>query len=94
MPKEHKGKTTKEYLRIALDRIADSASLPPYGAVGQVINICRSRSSYKRNHSSNPNPLFQNLHGMSAVPLCMYLVVYVQTLSELYLTTSKHPTGG
>lgn len=36
VPKEHKDKTSKEYLRIALDRIADSASLPPFGAVDQV----------------------------------------------------------
>ncbi|CAL4932975.1 unnamed protein product [Urochloa decumbens] len=36
VPKEHKDKTSKEYLRVALDRIADSASLPPYGAVDQV----------------------------------------------------------
>nr|TKV94318.1 hypothetical protein SEVIR_9G286000v2 [Setaria viridis] len=35
VPKEHKDKTSKEYLRVALDRIADSASLPPYGAVDQ-----------------------------------------------------------
>ncbi|KAK3153511.1 hypothetical protein QOZ80_2BG0175560 [Eleusine coracana subsp. coracana] len=36
VPKEHKGKTSKKYLRVALDRMADSACLPPYGAVGQV----------------------------------------------------------
>lgn len=36
VPKEHKDKTSKGYLRVALDRIADSASLPPYGAVDQV----------------------------------------------------------
>ncbi|CAL4924444.1 unnamed protein product [Urochloa decumbens] len=36
VPKEHKDKTSKEYLRVALDKIADSASLPPYGAVDQV----------------------------------------------------------
>lgn len=37
VPKERKDKqASKEYLRIALDRIADSAGLPPLGAVGQV----------------------------------------------------------
>ncbi|KAL6854326.1 hypothetical protein ACP4OV_019229 [Aristida adscensionis] len=36
VPKEHKDKTSKEYLRVALDRMADSASLPPYGAVDEV----------------------------------------------------------
>ncbi|XP_066342781.1 uncharacterized protein [Miscanthus floridulus] len=36
VPKEHKDKTSKEYLRIVLDRIADSASHPPFGAVDQV----------------------------------------------------------
>ncbi|KAJ1283818.1 hypothetical protein BS78_03G155800 [Paspalum vaginatum] len=36
VPKEHKERTSKEFLRVALDRMADSASLPPYGAVDQV----------------------------------------------------------
>ncbi|XP_062200928.1 uncharacterized protein LOC133903530 [Phragmites australis] len=36
VPKEHKDKTSKEYIRVALDRMADSACLPPYGAVDQV----------------------------------------------------------
>ncbi|KAL6615375.1 hypothetical protein ACP70R_037645 [Stipagrostis hirtigluma subsp. patula] len=36
VPKEHKEKTSKEYLRVALDRMADAACLPPYGAVDQV----------------------------------------------------------
>lgn len=33
---EHKNKASKEYLRVALDKMADAASLPPYGAVNQV----------------------------------------------------------
>ncbi|THU66405.1 hypothetical protein C4D60_Mb05t13800 [Musa balbisiana] len=36
LPKDHNQQTSKEYLRIALDRIAASASLPPYSAVDQV----------------------------------------------------------
>ncbi|TVU31230.1 hypothetical protein EJB05_22909 [Eragrostis curvula] len=36
VPKEHKEKTSKKYIRVALDRMADSACLPPYGAVDQV----------------------------------------------------------
>ncbi|KAF8740108.1 hypothetical protein HU200_013824 [Digitaria exilis] len=36
VPKAHKEKTSKEYLRVVLDRMADSARLPPYGAVDQV----------------------------------------------------------
>ncbi|KAL5217320.1 hypothetical protein ABZP36_018004 [Zizania latifolia] len=33
---EHKNKGSKERLRVALDKMADAASLPPYGAVNQV----------------------------------------------------------
>ncbi|KQJ96356.1 uncharacterized LOC100839725 [Brachypodium distachyon] len=36
VPKEHKDRTSKKYLRVALDRMADSVKLPPYGAVDQV----------------------------------------------------------
>ncbi|RRT81506.1 hypothetical protein B296_00011109 [Ensete ventricosum] len=36
LPKDHNQQTSKEYLRIALDRMAASASLPPYSAVHQV----------------------------------------------------------
>jgi len=36
VPKEHKEKASKKYIRVALDRMADSACLPPYGAVNQV----------------------------------------------------------
>ncbi|CAL9158930.1 unnamed protein product [Musa hybrid cultivar] len=36
LPKDHNQQTSKEYLRIALDRMAASASLPPYSAVDQV----------------------------------------------------------
>jgi len=36
LPKDRHHKVSKEYLRIALDSIAASADLPPYGAVNQV----------------------------------------------------------
>ncbi|TVU31227.1 hypothetical protein EJB05_22906, partial [Eragrostis curvula] len=36
VPKEHTDKTSKKYIRVALDRMADSACLPPYGAVDQL----------------------------------------------------------
>lgn len=39
VPAEHKKKAPKEYLRIALDKMADAASLPPHGAVSQVDSI-------------------------------------------------------
>ncbi|XP_040384367.1 uncharacterized protein LOC102721485 [Oryza brachyantha] len=35
VPKE-KDRTTKQYIRVAFDRMADSINLPPYGAVEQV----------------------------------------------------------
>lgn len=37
VPKEHKDRTSKKYLRVAFDRLAASVNLPPYGAVDQVI---------------------------------------------------------
>uniref|UniRef100_J3LM13 EF-hand domain-containing protein n=1 Tax=Oryza brachyantha TaxID=4533 RepID=J3LM13_ORYBR len=36
VPIENKNKVSKEYLIVALDKMADAASLPPYGAVNQV----------------------------------------------------------
>ena len=36
VPKEHKDRTSKKYLRVALDKLAASVNLPPYGAVDQV----------------------------------------------------------
>ncbi|KAK1651717.1 hypothetical protein QYE76_069522 [Lolium multiflorum] len=36
VPKEHEKKASKEQLRVALDKMADAASLPPHGAVNQV----------------------------------------------------------
>ncbi|KAJ6822642.1 uncharacterized protein M6B38_386460 [Iris pallida] len=39
LPKNHNLRTSKDYLRVALDGIAASAELPPYGAVDQVDTI-------------------------------------------------------
>ncbi|KAG1361897.1 hypothetical protein COCNU_10G001160 [Cocos nucifera] len=39
LPKDHHQKTSKDYLRVALDGMASSAGLPPYGAVDQVDDI-------------------------------------------------------
>lgn len=39
LPKDRHHKVPKEYLRIALDNIAASADLPPYGAVNEVDTI-------------------------------------------------------
>ncbi|MCL7022360.1 hypothetical protein MKW94_006984 [Papaver nudicaule] len=39
LPRDRSGKLSKEYLRVALDSMAPSASLPPYGAVNQMDNI-------------------------------------------------------
>ncbi|KAI3844852.1 hypothetical protein MKW92_048532 [Papaver armeniacum] len=39
LPRDRSGKLSKEYLRVALDSLAPSASLPPYGAVNQMDNI-------------------------------------------------------
>ncbi|KAM0869092.1 hypothetical protein ACQ4PT_040885 [Festuca glaucescens] len=36
VPKEHEKRASKEQLRVALDKMADAASLPPHGAVNQV----------------------------------------------------------
>ncbi|XP_062216186.1 uncharacterized protein LOC133916514 [Phragmites australis] len=36
VPAEHKSKASKECIRAALDKMADAASLPPYGAVDEV----------------------------------------------------------
>jgi hypothetical protein len=37
VPTEHEKKASKEHLRVALDKMADKASLPPHGAVDQVL---------------------------------------------------------
>ncbi|KAF6142920.1 hypothetical protein GIB67_003876 [Kingdonia uniflora] len=39
IPKDRHGKFSKEYLRVALDFIAPSAGLPPYGAVDQMSKV-------------------------------------------------------
>ncbi|KAL5985948.1 hypothetical protein ACLOJK_027938 [Asimina triloba] len=39
LPKDHHGKESKDYIRVALDEMAASAGLPPYGAVGQKSNV-------------------------------------------------------
>lgn len=39
LPKDHNNRTSKDYLRVALDGIAASVELPPYGAVDQVDTI-------------------------------------------------------
>ncbi|KAI4969151.1 hypothetical protein ZWY2020_000065 [Hordeum vulgare] len=36
VPKEHKDRTSKKYLRVAFDKMDASVNLPPYGAVNQV----------------------------------------------------------
>lgn len=36
VPKDRTGKLSKDYLRVALDSVAPSASLPPVGAVEEV----------------------------------------------------------
>lgn len=41
VPKDIQGKISKEYLRVALDALAPSAGLPPFGAVDQVIDLSR-----------------------------------------------------
>lgn len=38
IPKDRHGKMPKEYLRVALDVVAPSAGLPPFGAVDEVHN--------------------------------------------------------
>ncbi|KAM0824375.1 hypothetical protein ACQ4PT_070246 [Festuca glaucescens] len=38
VPKEHKDRTSKKYIRVAFDRMAASVNLPPYGAVDQMVN--------------------------------------------------------
>ena len=47
VPKDHNGKLSKDYLRVALDAVAASASLPRIGAVAQVffINLCYRHSN-------------------------------------------------
>lgn len=42
LPKDHSGKLSKEYLRVALDAVGPSAGLPPIGAVEEV--CCYSHS--------------------------------------------------
>lgn len=37
VPKDRTGKLSKDYLRVALDTLAPSAGLPPFGAVNQVL---------------------------------------------------------
>ncbi|KAI6701119.1 hypothetical protein NL676_015443 [Syzygium grande] len=39
VPKDKQGKISKEYLRVALDALAPSAGLPPFGAVDQMDTI-------------------------------------------------------
>ncbi|CAA3028782.1 uncharacterized LOC102580903 [Olea europaea subsp. europaea] len=39
VPKDHHGKISKEYLRVALDVMAPSAGLPPIGAVDQMDKV-------------------------------------------------------
>ncbi|KAJ7967218.1 Calcium-binding EF-hand [Quillaja saponaria] len=39
VPKDRNGKVPKEYLRVALDAVAASAGLPPYGAISEMDNI-------------------------------------------------------
>lgn len=37
VPKDRNGKISKEYLRVALDIVAPSAGLPPFGALDEVL---------------------------------------------------------
>lgn len=39
VPRDRNGKISKEYLRVVLDAVAPSASLPPIGAVDQMDNV-------------------------------------------------------
>lgn len=39
IPKDRQGKMPKEYLRVALDVVAPSAGLPPFGAIEEV-HLC------------------------------------------------------
>ncbi|KAJ7978564.1 Calcium-binding EF-hand [Quillaja saponaria] len=39
VPKDRNGKVPKEHLRVALDSVAASAGLPPYGAINEMDNI-------------------------------------------------------
>jgi hypothetical protein len=36
LPKDKNGKISKDYLRVALDTVAPSAALPPFGAIEEV----------------------------------------------------------
>jgi hypothetical protein len=36
LPKDRNGKISKDYLRVALDVVAPSAALPPFGAIEEV----------------------------------------------------------
>lgn len=44
LPKDRHHKASTEYLRIALDKMASSADLPPYGAVSQVDDVVNEAS--------------------------------------------------
>lgn len=39
LPRDKHGRMSKEYLRLALDSLASSAGLPPYGAVDEMDNV-------------------------------------------------------
>ncbi|KAG9443004.1 hypothetical protein H6P81_018858 [Aristolochia fimbriata] len=39
LPKDRRGKATKEFVRLALDGIGPAANLPPYGAVDQIDKV-------------------------------------------------------
>lgn len=46
LPKDRNGKMSKEYLRVALDVVAPSASLPPFGAIQEVCSQHNSVSDF------------------------------------------------
>ncbi|RZC79780.1 hypothetical protein C5167_042354 [Papaver somniferum] len=70
LPRNRSGELSKEYLRVAPDSLAPSASLPPYGAVNQVNNKPRlsigkphlrfNKSSYQLLVVFIPDSLMQN----------------------------------
>lgn len=46
IPKDRNGKMSKDYLRVALDVVAPSAALPPFGAVQEVCHLFSHTSSF------------------------------------------------
>lgn len=46
LPKDRNGKMSKDYLRVALDVVAPSAALPPFGAVEEVCSLFSHTSSF------------------------------------------------